>query len=145
MSRALPFDPLTRGIAAAVLVSCLLMSPADAQSEASQRASEASVLAVVEIPASVGHALSEGGRVVITGVALSGATVALTVSVVGTGASFVVVLAADAAHALSLASGRTLDAVSVDGGWLLMTDGEAVCFVANDAARSHIHGREIDA
>ena len=145
MRHTLRFNPITHGIAAVVVISCLLMSPADAQSEASQRASEASVLAAVEVPVSIGHALSEGGKVVVTGIAASGATVALTVSVVGLGTSFVVHLSAEAVRDLALASGRTLDAVSVDGGWLLMTDGEAVCFVANEAARSHIHSREIEA
>lgn len=145
MPQPIVFGPASRIAAAVIALSCLLMSPADAQSEGSQRDSEASVLSAMEIPVSVGHALSEGGKVVVTGVAFSGATAALTVSVVGAGASFVVVIAADAAHDLSLTAGRTLEAVSVEGGWLLMTGGEAVCFVANDAARAHAHAREIAA
>jgi uncharacterized protein YoaH (UPF0181 family) len=135
--------PLRYRIAAAVLaLGCLLIKPADAQPGAS-RASEASLAASVEVPIAAVSALVAGSEFVVTGIVASGAMVAVTVSAVGVGASFVVYLSVEAVKALGLSAGHALEAVAVSGGWLLMASGEAICFIADEATRSHIHSREI--
>lgn len=137
--------PLRYRIAAAVLtLGCLLIPPADAQPGAS-RASEASLAASVEVPIAAVSALAAGSEFVVTGVVASGTVVAVTVSAVGIGASFVVYLSVEAVKALGLSAGHALEAVAVSGGWLLMASGEAICFIADEATRSHIHSREITA
>jgi uncharacterized protein YoaH (UPF0181 family) len=137
--------PLRYRIAAAALaLGCLLIPPADAQPGAS-RASEASLAASVEVPIAAVSALAAGSEFVVTGVVASGAVVAVTVSAVGVGASFVVYLSVEAVKALGLSAGHALEAVAVSGGWLLMASGEAICFIADEATRSHIHSREITA
>lgn len=141
---ASPSRPSFRFAALTVALACLLVPPADAQSDASGRHSEASVMASVEVPVAVVGALVAGGKFVITGVAVSGGAVAVTVSVVGLGASFVVHLTAEAAKSLAIASGTAVEAVAVSGGWLLMAAGEALCFVADERTRAHVHSREID-
>ena len=129
--------------ACVVALGCLLVPPADAQSDASQRQSEASLMASVEVPVAVVGALAQGGKFVVSGVAASGATAVVTVSVVGLGASFVVHLSAEAVKSMAIATGRTLEVVAVSGGWLLMASGEALCFVADDATRAHLHSHQI--
>jgi hypothetical protein len=141
--RTTPHSPMFRLAACVVALGCLLVPPADAQSDASMRQSEASLMASVEIPVAVVGALAQGGKFVVSGVAASGAAVAVTVSVVGLGASFVVHLSAETVKSLAIATGRTLEAVAVSGGWLLMASGEALCFIADDAARVHIHSHRI--
>lgn len=135
--------PLRYRIAAAVLtLGCLLIPPADAQPGAS-RASEASLAASVEVPIAAVSALAKGSEFVVTGLAVSGVMVAVTVSAVAGGASFVVYLSVEAVKALGLSAGHALEAVAVSGGWLLMASGTAICFVADEATRTHIHSREI--
>lgn len=133
--------------ALAVAIGCLLMPPADArvQSDASLRQSEASLLASVEVPVAVVGALAAGGRFVVTAVVVGATGVAVTISAVGLGASFVVHLAVEAAKALAIHAGMAVEAVAVSGGWLLMAAGEALCFVADEVARSHVHSREYGA
>lgn len=128
-----------------IALGCLLMPPADAQSDASVRQSQASVAASVEVPVAVVSALAEGGKFVITGIAVSGAVVAVTVSGVGLGASFVVHLSAETAKWLAIGAGMAVEAVAVSGGWLLMAAGEALCFIADEVARPHVHSRMLDA
>ena len=135
--------PMFRLAACMVALACLLVPPADAQSDASLRQSDASLMASVEVPVAVVGALAEGGRFVVSGVAASGATVAVTVSVVGLGASFVVHLSAEAAKSLAIATGKTLEVVAVSGGWLLMAAGEALCFIADATTRGHVHSRQL--
>ena len=135
--------PMFRLAACVVALSCLLVPPADAQSDASMRQSEASVMASVEVPIAIVGALAQGGKFVVSGVAASGAMVAVTVSVVGRGASFVVYLSAEAVKSLAIATGKTLEVVAVSGGWLLMTAGEALCFVADSVTRAHVHSRRM--
>lgn len=135
--------PLRYRIATAVLaLGCLLIPPADAEPGAS-RASEASLAASVEVPIAAVSALAAGSEFVVTGVVASGTVVAVTVSAVGVGASFVVYLSVEAVKALGLSAGHALEAVAVSGGWLLMASGEAICFIADEATRTHIHSREI--
>ena len=128
-----------------IALGCLLMPPADAQSDASVRQSQASVAASVEVPVAVVSALAEGGKFVITGVAVSGAVAVVTVSGVGLGASFVVHLSAEAAKGLAIGAGMAVEAVAVSGGWLLMAAGEALCFIADEATRPHVHSRMLGA
>ena len=142
MTHSTPIRPMFRLAACVVALGCLLVPPADAQSNASMRQSEASVMASVEVPVAIVGALAQGGKFVISGVAASGAAVAVTVSVVGLGASFVVYLSAEAVKSLAIATGKTLEVVAVSGGWLLMTAGEALCFVADDVTRTHVHSRQ---
>jgi len=119
-----------------VALGCALIPPADAQS---------GVAASVEVPVAVVSALAEGGRFVITGIAASGAVVAVTISGVGLGASFVVHLSAEAAKGLAIGAGVVVEAVVVSGGWLLMAAGEALCFIADEATRPHVHSRRLGA
>jgi len=128
-----------------VALGCALVPPADAQSGASVRQSQASVAASVEVPVAVVSALAEGGKFVITGIAASGAVVAVTVSGVGLGALFVVHLSAEAAKGLAIGAGVVVEAVVVSGGWLLMAAGEALCFIADEATRPHVHSRRLGA
>ena len=143
MQQTTPSRPMFRLAACVVALGCLLTPPADAQSDASLRQSEASLMASVEVPVAIVAALAQGGKFVVSGVAASGAVVAVTVSVVGLGASFVVYLSVEAVKSLALASGQALEAVAVSGGWLLMTAGEALCFIADDTARTHVHSRRL--
>lgn len=143
MQQTAPSRPMFRLAACVVALGCLLTPPADAQSDASLRQSEASLMASVEVPVAIVVALAQGGRLVVSGVAASGAMMAVTVSVVGLGASFVVHLSVEAVKSLALASGQALEAVAVSGGWLLMTAGEALCFIADDTARAHVHSRRL--
>jgi hypothetical protein len=143
MTQTTPISPMSRLAAWVVVLGCLLVPPADAQSDASLLQSESSLMASVEVPVAIVGALAQGGKFVVSGVVTSGAAVAVTVSVVGLGASFVVYLSAEAVKSLAIASGRTLEAVAVSGGWLLMATGEALCFVADDVARTHLHSRRI--
>lgn len=129
--------------ACVVVLGCLLVPPADAQSDASLQQSGASLIASVEVPIAIVSALAQGGQFVVSGVAASGAVVAVTVSVVGLGASFVVHLSVEAVKSLALASGQALEAVAVSGGWLLMAAGEALCFIADETARTHAHSRRL--
>ena len=143
MPQTEPSRPMFRLAACVVALGCLLTPPADAQSDASLRQSEASLMASVEVPVAIVAALAQGGKLVVSGVVASGAMVAVTVSVVGLGASFVVYLSVEAVKSLALASGQALEAVVVSGGWLLMTAGEALCFIADDTARAHVHSRRL--
>lgn len=143
MTQSTPTRPMFRVAACIVALGCLLVPPADAQSDASMRQSEASLMASVEVPVAVVGALVQGGKFVVNGVAASGAVVAVTVSVVGLGASFVVHLSAEAVKSLAIATGKSLEVVAVSGGWLLMATGEALCFVADDVTRTHVHSRQI--
>ena len=129
------------------LLLAMASSPAFAalQSDEASRQSEASLAASIEVPVAVIGALSEGGKFVVTAVAASGAMVAVTVSAVGVGASFVVYLAAETVRALGIAAGTAVSVVAVASGWLLGAGGEALCFIANDAARAHIHSHEVGA
>jgi len=143
MSQIAPSHPMFRFAACVVVLGCLLVPPVDAQSDASLRQSEASLMASVEVPVAIAGALAQGGKLVVSGVAASGAVVAVTVSVVGLGASFVVYLSVEAVKSLAIASGQTLEAVAVSGGWLLMAAGEALCFIADETARIHVHSRRL--
>ena len=115
------------------------------QSNEASRQSEASLAASIEVPVAVLGALSEGGKFVVTSVAASGAMVAVTVSAVGAGASFVVYLATETVRALGIVAGAHQRVTAVASGWLLSAGGEALCFIANDAARAHIHSHEVGA
>jgi len=121
----------------------LQMPQAQAQSDASARQSQASVMASIEVPAAVLSAIGEGGKFVVTAVAASAGAVAITVSAVGLGASYVVYLSAEVVERLAISAGTAVEAVAVSGGWLLMASGEALCFIANDAARAHVHTRAL--
>jgi hypothetical protein len=127
----------------ALLLSGLQPAPVQAQSDAISRPSELSVAASVEVPAAALSALAEGGKLVVDAVMVSGGVAAITISAVGIGTSFVVYISLEALKAGAIAIGNTLEAVVVSGGWLLYAGSEAVCFVADEATRAHLHSREI--
>jgi hypothetical protein len=116
---------------------------AHAQSDAISRPSELSVAASVEVPTAALSALAKGGTFVVGAIAVSGGVAAITVSAVGVGTSFVVYVAVEALKAGAVAVGKTLKAVAVSGGWLLYASAEALCFVADEATRKHLHSHEI--
>lgn len=109
------------------------------QSDGASRQSQASLAASVEAPIAVTHALSHGAAAVVSGVAAVGGSVAVTVSMTAVGASFVVYLSAEAIRRLGIAVGTAISVTVVATGWILSAAGEALCFIANDAARPHIH------
>lgn len=138
--------PLKYRLASAVVaLACLTIPPADAQSNTSRYHSEVSVAVSAAVPLVALSALREGDNFVVTGLAVSGSVVAVTVSAAAAGVSFVVHLSAEAVKTFGLSAGHALTAVAVPGGWLLMASGEAICFVADEATRTHIHSREITA
>ena len=113
------------------------------QSDAASRQSEASLAASIEVPAAIAAALSEGGKLVVTSVAASGEAVAVTVSAVGVGASFVIYVAAETVRALGIAAGTAISVTAVASGWLLSAAGEVLCFIANESVRVHIHSHRV--
>ena len=136
-----PF-PCAIGLALALAAGAPL-AHAGPQSTAASQASEASVLGSVEVPVAVVSALAEGASFAVTAVAATGGMVALTVSAVGVGASFVVYLSAEAVARLAISAGTVLAVVAVTGGWLLMASGEALCFIADDTSASLFHSDEV--
>lgn len=116
------------------------------QSDAVSRQSEASLNASVEVPVAAAHALSQGAKFSVTGVAASAQGVAVTVSAAGAGASFVVVLSAKAAKDLGLAVDASVVVSVVAAGWLISdAAGHAICFVPDAAARALIHSARVSA
>lgn len=109
------------------------------QSDGASRQSQASLAASIEVPIAVTHALSHGAAAVVSGVAAVGGSVAVTVSMAAVGASFVVYLSAEAIRRLGIAVGTAISVTVVATGWVLSAAGEALCFIANDAVRPHIH------
>lgn len=113
------------------------------QSDGASRMSQASLEASIEVPVAVIHALGHGASAVVTGVAVVAGSVAVTVSVAAAGvvgaASFVVYLSAEAIKRLGITVGTAISVAAVATGWILSAAGEALCFIANDAARPHIH------
>lgn len=109
------------------------------QSDGASRQSQASLAASVEVPVAVTHALSHGAAAVVSGIAAVGGSVAVTVSLAAAGASFVVYLSAEAIRRLGIAVGTAVSVTVVATGWVLSAAGEALCFIANEAVRPHIH------
>ncbi|MEL1263585.1 hypothetical protein [Pseudoxanthomonas putridarboris] len=113
------------------------------QSDGASRHSQASLAASVEVPVAVVHALGHGASAVVSGVGASvgavAGSVAVTVSVVGVGASFVVYLSVEAIRRLGIVVGTALSVAVVATGWIISAAGEALCFIANDTVRPHIH------
>lgn len=105
--------------------------------------SEASLIASIEVPVAMAEALSAGAPLSVTALEASGGAVALTVSAVGAGASAVVVISAEAARALGIVVGTAVVATAVSAGWILSVAGESLCFVADAAARAHLHSRRL--
>ncbi len=116
---------------------------AQAQSNGLSQPSELSLAVSVEAPAAALSALAAGSKFVVGAVAISGGVAMITVSAVGVGASFVVYLSLEALKAGAIVVGKSVEAVAVSGGWLLYAGSEAVCFVADEATRAHLHSREI--
>lgn len=113
------------------------------QSDALSQASELSLAVSVEAPAAALSALAEGGKFVVGAVAISGGVALITVSAVGVGVSFVVAVSLEALKSGAISVGHTIEAVAVSGGWLLYAGSEAVCFIADEITRAHLHSREI--
>jgi hypothetical protein len=134
---------LTLALVTALSGGIALPAHAAAQSDGASRLSQASLEASIEVPVAVIHALGHGASAVVTGVAVVAGSVAVTVSVAAAGvvgaASFVVYLSAEAIKRLGIAVGTAVSVAAVATGWILSAAGEALCFIANDAARPHIH------
>ncbi|PPJ41810.1 MULTISPECIES: hypothetical protein [unclassified Pseudoxanthomonas] len=134
---------LTLALATALSGGMTLPAHAAPQSDGASRMSQASLEASIEVPVAVIHALGHGASAVVTGVAVVAGSVAVTVSVaaagVVAGASFVVYLSVEAIRRLGIAVGTAISVAVVATGWILSAAGEALCFIANDAARPHIH------
>jgi hypothetical protein len=132
---------LTLALATALSGGVALPTHAAPQSDGASRMSQASLEASIEV--AVIHALGHGASAVVSGVAVVAGSVAVTVSVaaagVVAGASFVVYLSAEAIRRLGIAVGTAISVTVVATGWILSAAGEALCFIANDTARPHIH------
>ena len=116
-----------------------------AQSEAASRQSEQSLNASIEVPLAVAGALSQGGKFSVAAVRDIGGSVAVTLSAAAEAASFVVKVSAETARALGIVVGTAVVVTTVSTGWILSIAGEALCYIANDKARAHIHSRRLDA
>lgn len=127
--------------AAAPLWLLALPAVAAVQSDGASRHSQASLAASVEVPVAAVSALAHGSAAVVSGIATAAGSVAVTVSLGVAGASFVVYLSAEAVRRLGLAVGTALSVTAVASGWLISAGDEALCFVANDAARPLFHSR----
>ena len=134
---------LTLALATVLSGGVALPAHAAPQSDGASRMSQASLEASIEVPVAVIHALGHGASAVFTGVAVVAGSVAVTVSVAAAGvvgaASFVVYLSAETIKRLGIAVGTAISVAAVSTGWILSAAGEALCFIANDAARPHIH------
>lgn len=125
----------------------LLALPAAAavQSDGASRHSQASLAASVEVPVAAVSALAHGSAAVVSGVGAAAGSVAITVSLAGAGVSFVIYVSADLVRRVGLAAGTALSVTAVASGWLISAGGEALCFIANDAARPHFHSHRYGA
>ena len=134
---------LTLALATVFSGGVTLPAQAAPQSDGASRMSQASLEASIEEPVAVSNALGHGASAVVTSVAVVAGSVAVTVSVAAAGvvgaASFVVYLSAEAIKRLGIAVGTAISVAAVSTGWILSAAGEALCFIANDAARPHIH------
>lgn len=138
--------PLALSVSAAVGLLAGTPAFAAVQSDGLSRQSELSLNASVEVPVAAARALSAGAKFSVAGVEASAEGVTLTVSAVGLGTSFAVVLSAQAVKQLGLKVGQALTVSAVAGGWLLSgTDGDPFCFIPNERARALMHSERIGA
>jgi hypothetical protein len=137
------FRRSARTAAFALLLTGLQLPHAHAQSIGLSQPSELSLAVSVEAPAAALSALAQGGKFVIGAVTISGSVAIVTVSAVGVGASFVVYLSLEALKAGAIMIGKAVEAVAVSGGWLLYAGSEALCFIADEVTRAHLHSREL--
>lgn len=135
------------GLALSITLALALAAPVHAQPQSTSpsQASAASLEASVEMPVAIVGALSAGAEFVVAGVQASGETVAITLSAVGTGASMVVHLSAEAARRLGIVAGTAISVAAVGTGWILSAAGEALCFIAHPDVRRHVHSARIGA
>lgn len=135
--------PITRSLTLAVIAALATPAWSAPQSDGASRQSQASLAASIEVPVAVVHALGHGASAVVSGVGevvgAAAGSVAVTISLVGAGASFVVYLSVEAVRRLGIAAGTALSVAAVATGWVISAAGEALCFIANDAVRPHIH------
>ncbi|MBW8808727.1 hypothetical protein [Lysobacter capsici] len=117
------------------------------QSDAVSRQSEASLNASVEVPVAAAHALSQGAKFSVTGVAASAQGVAVTLSAAAAGASFVIVLSAQQAKELGIKVGWVVVIAVVATGWLISGGKplKLIGFVPNDQTRALMHSARIGA
>lgn len=135
--------PLALGLALA-LATAAPLAHADPQSTAASQASEASVMASVQVPVTVASALAQGASLMVTSVAASGGVVVLTVSVLGVaGATFLLTLTAEAFAKLGISDGTMLTVVTATGGWMLLSGGQAIAFLADKATQPLFHSDEV--
>ncbi len=137
------FRRTARTVAFVLLLTGLQWPQAQAQSNAPSALSELSLAMSVEASLAALSALEDGSKFVVGAVTISGGVALVTVSAVGVGASFVVSMSLEALKAGAIVAGKAIEAVVISGGWLLYAGSEALCFVADDITRAHLHSREI--
>lgn len=115
------------------------------QSDAVSRQSEASLNASVEVPVAAAHALSQGAKFSVTGVAASAQGIAVTLSAAAAGASFVIVLSAQQAKELGIKVGWVVVIAVVATGWMISGGKplKLIGFVPNDHTRALMHSARI--
>ncbi len=142
-SRDGAFRRTARTAAFALLLTGMQWPQAQAQSNAPSTLSELSLAMSVEASVAALSALENGSKFAVGAVAISGGVALVTVSAVGIGVSFVVSMSLEALKAGAIVVGKAIEVVAVSGGWLLYAGSEAVCFVADEITRTHLHSREI--
>lgn len=134
-----PIPQFRRLWLAIALLTAALPAWSAVQSDGASRHSQASLAASIEVPAAIVHALAHGASAVVSGVAVVGGSVAVTLSATAAGASFVIYLSVEAVRRLGIVVGTAISVTTVATGWLLSAAGETLCFIANDSIRPHIH------
>ncbi|MDO5609543.1 MAG: hypothetical protein Q4G62_01965 [Pseudomonadota bacterium] len=116
---------------------------ADAQSQHASHQSQLSLGASAEVPLAALHALSAGGKFVVTAVEASANGVSVTIESIGEGVSFVVKASAEKTAQIALAVGIVITVSVIVPGYLLSHAGEVFAYVPNPRARTMLHSREI--
>jgi len=124
----------------ALCLSVLSVSSAAAQS----RASNASAHASAEVPVAVYEALKASGEFVVDSITSTAQSTAVTVTIVGVGISFVLMLAADPEMSERSGPETSLGKVfETSGGLILKVGATVMAFIPDPSARAHIHSRKL--
>lgn len=123
----------------------LLAAPshADAQSQHASHQSQLSLGASAEVPLAALHALSAGGKFVVTAVEASANGVSVTIESIGEGVSFVVQASAEKTAQIALGAGIVVMVSVIASGYLLSHADEVFAYIPNERARELLHSREI--
>lgn len=105
--------------------------------------SELSVIGASALSEATVELIASGGKLVLVAATAGAEVGSLVIGAVGTGASVTIQVSAATAGEASALVGTSIEYVATSGGWILMMAGEAICFVPNEVARSHLHRREL--